>query len=406
MKIIFYNHTGKVSGAERLLLSVLVRLDGREFDRVMLCPEDGPLAELAAEAGITVQTVSNLEARFTWRPGALIRYCRSFLKVIRDFRRKVVALSPDLIHANSIRAGLVATAATVGLKMKVIWHLHDLLPRHPLSTGIRMFAALSKRSRMIAVSQAVGKNFCGHLSGLLKKRTVVILNAIDLKDFVAADNRDEIRAGLSLAKEDFAIGIVGQLTPRKGQMELLGAFEKLSRTVPEAVLVIAGAAIFNRDHEYEQMLRRTVELPGISGRVRMLGARKDVPEIMRALDLLVVNSRREPFGLVACEAMACGTPVLATASDGLPEIIDHQRNGWLVPFGDQQKLVEALTFLNERPEVRKTLAEVARKDVAERFSLERYMSELNLFYKTTYDVNSAAEPVSRLSQAPSTHFAQ
>ena len=72
----------------------------------------------------------------------------------------------------------------------------------------------------------------------------------------------------------------------------------------------------------------------------------------------------------------CGTPVLATASDGLPEIIDHQRNGWLVPFGDQQTLVEALAFLAERPEVRKTLAEVARKDVAERFALERYMNEL------------------------------
>lgn len=92
---------------------------------------------------------------------------------------------------------------------------------------------------------------------------MVILNAIDLNNFAAADNRDAIRGGLSLAKDDFVIGIVGQLTPRKGQMELLAAFAKLSRTVPQAVLVIAGAAIFNRDHEYEQMLRTTVERFGL-----------------------------------------------------------------------------------------------------------------------------------------------
>jgi glycosyltransferase involved in cell wall biosynthesis len=291
--------------------------------------------------------------------------------------------------------------------MKVVWHLHDLLPRHPLSSAIRMVAALSKRSRMIAVSQAVRKNFAGRVSSSLNSRITVILNAIDLKNFSAVGTtREEIRNGLSLENDEFAIGIVGQLTPRKGQMELLEAFEKLSRKVPRAVLVIAGAAIFNRDGEYEELLRSTAPRLGISHRVRMLGARKDVPEIMRALDLLVVNSRREPFGLVACEAMAVGTPVLATACDGLPEIIDHRRNGWLVPFGDQQKLVEALSFLAERPELRSTLAGVAREDVAQRFGLERYMDELQAFYRSLHRAEVAAETGAPSSRTQAESFAQ
>ena len=188
MKIVSYNHTGKVSGAERLLLNALTRLDGVEFERIMVCPADGPLAGLAAEAGMPVNTVPNLEGRFTWRPGALLRYGKSFLEVIKDFREKIIELNPDLIHANSIRAGLVATGATLGLKMKVVWHLHDLLPRHPLSSAIRVVAALSKRSRMIAVSQAVRKNFGGQLSLFLNNRITVILNAIDLKSFSAVGN--------------------------------------------------------------------------------------------------------------------------------------------------------------------------------------------------------------------------
>jgi glycosyltransferase involved in cell wall biosynthesis len=382
MKIVFYNHTGKVSGAERLLLNALMRLDRIEFDRIMMCPADGPLADFAAADGMAVHTVANLEARFTWRPGACLGYGKSFLKVISDFRRKIIELNPDLIHANSIRAGLVATAASLGLKMKVVWHLHDLLPRHPLSSVIRMVATLSKRSRMIAVSLAIRKNFCGRLSPFLQDRVTVILNAIDLKSFSASGrDRTEIRHGLGLENDDFAIGIVGQLTARKGQMELLEAFEKLTRKIPRARLLIAGAAIFDHDREYEELLRSTANRLGISDRVIMLGARQDVPEVMRALDLLVVNSRREPFGLVACEAMAVGTPVLATASDGLPEIIDHGRNGWLVSFGDQQQLVDGLAFLAERPELRSELAGAARADVAKRFALDRYLSELQEFYR-------------------------
>jgi glycosyltransferase involved in cell wall biosynthesis len=340
------------------------------------------LAGLAAEAGMTVHTVANLEARFTWRPGAFLRYGKSFVKVISDFRRKIIELNPDLIHANSIRAGLVATGATLGMKTKVVWHLHDLLPRHPLSSAIRMVAALSKRSRMIAVSQAVRKNFAGRLASSLNNRITVILNAIDLKNFSAVGNdREEIRNGLSLEHDDFAIGIVGQLTPRKGQMELLEAFEKLSSKVPRAVLVIAGAAIFNRDGEYEELLRSTAPRLGISHRVRMLGARKDVPEIMRALDLLVVNSRREPFGLVACEAMAVGTPVLATACDGLPEIIDHRRNGWLVPFAISRNWLSAGSFWPNGLRCEANLPNPPAKTSGNALRFDRYMKELQAFYR-------------------------
>ena len=171
--------------------------------------------------------------------------------------------------------------------------------------------------------------------------------------------------------------------------------------------MIAGAAIFNRDSEYAQLLRTTAERLGIADRVNMLGARNDVPEIMRALDVLVVNSRREPFGLVACEAMACGTPVLATACDGLTEIINHQTNGWLVPFGDQQALVDGLVFLHDRPDVRKELGRVARETVARSFTIERYLNELKAFYRT---INKAGLAGTEAGMSPAaseaTSFAQ
>ncbi len=407
MKVLFYNHTGQVSGAERMLLMILGRLDRRRFDSLMVCPAQGPLQSMAERLSVPVQSLAGLDARFTWRPDRLLRYLGSFYSVIRELRRKVVRVKPDLIHANSIRAGLVATAATLGLGARVVWHLHDLLPRHPLSSGVRLFAFLCARTRMIAVSRAVAENFCGGLVGL-KDRTTVILNAIDGERYqLDKAAPDQASAELNLEDCKPVIGIVGQLTPRKGQLELIRAFARVVRESPKAALLIVGAPLFNRDHEYEQLLKDTARKLGISERVHLLGARNDVAAVMQALDLLVINSTAEPFGLVALEAMASGTPVLAAACDGLPEIIEHGVDGWLVPPGDEAALVAAILKLSDSPELRARLASAGKKKVAARFLVNRYMTELQSFYESTIAVRSrggAAE--STLSPAAATKFVE
>ena len=379
MKILFYNHTGQASGAERLLLMILTRLDRERFDPVMVCPEDGPLMKLAAEL-TTVAPVASLQARFTWRVDHLIGYLRSFLLVIHQFRRKVISIKPDLIHANSIRAGLVATAATFGLKTRVVWHLHDLLPRHPLSSVIRASALVSRRTQMIAVSQAVADNFIGRFFPL-KKRVQPILNGIDLEKFQPSQTaRQEIREEFKLDQADPVIGIVGQLTQRKGQLELVRGFAQVLTQIPRATLLIVGAPLFNRDEDYAALLRKTARDLGIAERVLFTGPRSDVAGLMQALDLLVINSTTEPFGLVAVEAMACGTTMLAAASGGIPEIIEHGRNGWLIPQGDEQALADAVVYLICQPALMAELAEQAETHVALHFSAERYLVELQAFY--------------------------
>ena len=381
MKILFYNHTGQVSGAERVLLMILARLDHRRFDPLVICPEEGPLLSMATSLGVPVQSVPGLDARFTWRVDRLLRYLRSFFLVIRQLRRKVIHIKPDLIHANSIRAGLVATAATLGLETRVVWHLHDILPRHPLSTGVRVLAFLCARTRMIAVSRAVAENFGGARAGL-KNRITVILNAIDLERFQSNQiARQQVLDELNLGERHPVIGIVGQLTPRKGQLELIRAFAKVLEESPKAVLLVVGAPLFNRDHEYEQLLRDTSRKLGISEQVRLLGARDDVGAVMQALDLLVVNSAAEPFGLVALEGMASGTPVLAPALDGFMEMIEHGVDGWLVTPGNEAELVAAILELSRASELCARLAQAGKKKVAARFLLDRYMSELESVYE-------------------------
>lgn len=383
MKILFYNHTGQVSGAERMLLMILSRIDRKMFEPCLVCPAEGPLKKMTTELGVEVETLKILDARFTWRVDHLLRYGASFLRVMRDLRLKVKNHQPDLVHANSIRSGLVATAATIGLKPRIVWHLHDLLPRHPISTLIRLYAALSKRTVMLAVSEAVARNFRGALSSLMKDRVSVILNAIDLDRFQPDQlAKRRIRKDLRFRESDFIVGTVGQITPRKGQLELLSAFRHALAESPNMVLLVVGAPLFNRDHEYLDALKRTATELGIGNKVRLLGPRSDIGAIMQTLDLLVVNSKAEPFGLVILEAMACGTAVLAAAVDGIPEIIQHHENGWLVSPGDEAALAEGMVNLGRRPEYRARLADRGMQHAEAYFSADRYLVDLHAFYRS------------------------
>ena len=377
-----------MGGAERLLLTILSRLDRASFQPILICPELGPLRDMVTGLGVPTETAAVLDARFTWRADYVVRYLKSFGRVILDLRRKVVSINPDLIHANSVRAGLVATGATVGLGKRVVWHIHDLLPRHPFNPLIRAVAFLSRRTRMIAVAEASAKRFSGSLPPL-RRRVTVIPNGIDLEKYHPNQiAKQKTRTELHLDDDAPVIGIVARITPSKGQLELLRVFARVLCSFPTATLVIAGAPAFNREHEYFELLKQTATELGISSRVRILGARNDVAAIMQALDLLVLNSTSEACCLVALEAMGCGIPVLATNTGGTPEIIEHGSTGWLVSLRDEEALTAGITKLIAEPPLRARLGENGRKHVTSRFSIDRYMTEVQTFYLES-DINDS-----------------
>ncbi|HEX8288571.1 MAG TPA: glycosyltransferase family 4 protein [Pyrinomonadaceae bacterium] len=383
MKILFYNHQGKVSGAERVILLVLKRLNRSFFEPLMVCPATDSMADETRRLGVPCRTVNEFEARFTVRPDKLMRYFFSFVRTIKELRAEISGAKPDVIHANSIRSGLVATAASIGTKVPVIWHLHDELGTHPISTFIRVFAACFNRTRLMPVSEATGKSFRGRFLRLFGKHLDerVIHNGIELEEFkFNAANRSRIREDLGLGDKEFVFGIVGQITPRKGQLELLQTFARIQTEIPSKLLIV-GAPMFNRDELYFQKLKQTVKDLGIENRVVFLGARNDVAAILQSLDALVINSRSEALVLVALEAMACRTPIIATDTGGTKEIITHKKTGWLVRFGDERALAEALVEFGKNPELRRSFAEEGERVAVDRFDAKHFISQVEEFYK-------------------------
>ena len=383
MKILFYNHTGQVSGAERVLQMILNGLDRERYACVVACPENSKLFELMNAAGERTRGLRLLEARFTWRPDLLLHYLLSFVQVIRNARTVVIEEAPDAIHANSIRAGIVVAGRAIGLRVPGIWQGHGILPRHPLSTLVRLFALMSRRNRILAVSQAVVTGFRGLMLKPFSRRVPirVIHNAVDLEKFKPdSESRNIAREALELTAAQSVIGMVGQLTPRKGQLELIESFAHVAREVPDAVLLIVGEPLFNRDEEYADELRRAADSLGMADRVRFLGARSDVPQLMQAMDVLIVNSHEEPFALTVLEGLASGVAVVATAVGGTPEMISDGENGCLVPARANEALAESLINLLHEPALRAWLGHNARQVAEARFSTSRFLREVDAFY--------------------------
>jgi glycosyltransferase involved in cell wall biosynthesis len=405
LKILFYNHTGQVSGAERVLLLILSRLNRNRFEAVLLCPSTGQLQKEARTLNVPCANVEQLNARFTWRLAALIRYFSSFVSTMGQVRARVREQRPQLIHANSVRAGLVISAATLGLGIPIVWHVHDLLPQHPLSTCIRWFTLLLPPVRIVVVANAAAERFKGKLLRQFPKRVdfAIVYNAVEAVQLNSRSTSGSIRKELRLRNSDRLIGIVGNLSPVKGQLELIRAFAKARERIPNLALLVVGSALFNRGDGYQKQLLAEVRALGLDHCVRFLGQRNDVPAIMGALDLLVMNSRSEAFPLVALEGMSAGVPVLATAVGGLPELIAHEKSGWLVPLGDEGKLIDGIASLLERRDLSAQLATHARQKVTKNFPVHKFMTRVEAIYTETVPnpVRAAREQLVPLSSETS-----
>ena len=384
MKILFYNHAGEVSGAERVLLMILAHLDRDGFEPVVVCPTESQMIKKVDDLEIKTHPVKQLQARFTWRPHRLLRYLLSFCSVIRRAREIVASEAPDIIHANSVRAGLVMSVAAIRLKTRVIWHVHDVLPRHPLTVAVRWFAWFTG-SRVLAVSEAAAERFRGILFRLFPRRLsiAVIHNAVESGRFRPnALLRQATRRALGFGDNDFLVGMVGHLTPNKGQAELIDAFATIAAELSEASLILVGDTLFNRDEGYAEKIRTTIDAHDLVDRVRLLGTREDVRELMQAFDLLVLNSRSEAFPLTALEGLASGRTVLATAVGGTPEMILHRETGWLINAGRQDELVSAIKTLFRDPELREQLGRNGRATAFDKFSIRQFTKNIHTYYQT------------------------
>jgi glycosyltransferase involved in cell wall biosynthesis len=234
-----------------------------------------------------------------------------------------------------------------------------------------------QRARYLFPSDSRRREFLERHARIPAQHVTVIPNAVDLKLFRPMNGG----AADSSAKA-LRVGFAGQWVPGKGIKELLEAWQAIRSTLPSAELYLAGGPGLwknvNATSQAEDSATRVREQEA-EGLLHVVGAypRSRMPEFWNSLDVAVVPSLEEAFGLVALEALACGVPVVATTAGGLKEIVEDGESGLLVPPGDSAALARALTSLLTNESLRLRLAAGARRR-AELYSLERRSSDLLL----------------------------
>ena len=382
MKILYVNHTSQVSGAERSLLELLSGMNGH-WRALLACPT-GSLASAAAQREIATLPIACIDGSLridpVQTPLALARLGFAALQVARHTQTSRV----DLVHANSIRAGLVCVAARRLTGVPTVVHLRDCLPRTAMAdTTMRCIARGA--SAIVANSDYTA----GGLTAVAEPRgsVHVLANPVDLARFdPGLIDRHQARRRVGINEAEFALGVIGQITPWKGQADAIKVLSLLVGERPEAALYIVGEPKFvSRATRFDNLaymdeLHRLAVEAGLQARVHFLGEREDIPEVLAALDVVLVPSWEEPFGRVVVEAMAMGRTVIATTIGGPAAIIDDGVSGLLVQPRDPAAWAAAVRRVVADADLRRQLEREARARAAD-FDVSAHVAGLEAIYR-------------------------
>jgi glycosyltransferase involved in cell wall biosynthesis len=175
----------------------------------------------------------------------------------------------------------------------------------------------------------------------------LLLNGVDVDRFTAHHDPVTVKAELGIPSGCKVVGIVGRIAEEKAQDDFIKAARIISQHEPETVFLIVGAA--GDPRLLERLRRLTMEL-GVDDKVRFIGYVADMPKVYAALDVLVLPSRWEGFGLVLVEAMAAGKPIVATQVGGIPEVVADGETALLVPPSDPPAIAAAVVSILIDPE--------------------------------------------------------
>lgn len=281
-----------------------------------------------------------------------------------------------LLHATGVKGTLAARVAGRLTGIRTLLHVHDLNDPGNALSALQRFVA-RPTDAAVCVSQAV-RELTVTRYHVPPKRVRVACNGLPLAALrrAGAGERSRVRAELGIEPGRQVLAIIGRMHPVKGHRALLEMLPAIVHCYPRALLLVIG------DGSERATCEQLAHGLGMSGHVRFLGRRADVPRLLSAIDLLLMPSQSEGLGLAAIEALAAARPVIAFAVGGLPEVVADGVNGRLVPPGDWEAFANAILETLRDPGRRFSYARGAASS-AERFGLEAHVQRLIDCYRMT-----------------------
>lgn len=360
MNVLFLDQFSDLGGAQQCLLDLVPAIQARGWGIHCAVPGNGRLIEKLRERGVRAHSLPAIQLS-SGRKSALdgLRLILNAPWLVREISRLARESRADLLYVNGPRVLPAAAWVARATGRPLVFHCHNHLTE-------RSQAALAGRSlqlagaRMIACCRSVARPLWPYIDpGRLR---------------VISNGASEPSGTKPAHTSGPSIGVIGRISPEKGQVEFLRAARLLARQHPGCKFVICGAPLFsNREAErYFACVREMAT--GLA--VDFPGWQEDVSAVLAGLDVLVVPSLREGVPRIILEAYAAHVPVVAFASGGIPEILIHRETGFLVEPPTPEALAAQLEHLLDSPEQLREVADRAYAAWKENFTVGRYQHEV------------------------------
>lgn len=390
-KILFVDHTAALGGGEIALLNLIQHLDTTRHRPVVLLFSDGDLADKLRQSGVECHILPLDPAALHTRKDAIgvgsllrlrmvTRVLGHVVRVARFIRKHDVAL----VHANSLKSDIIAGFAARLAGRPCIWHVRDRIESDYLPRPV--VAAFRCLARIIPTFVIANSNATLQTLRIRRSRRTATIPS----DVATNGRRRTVHDGThpdptpaptpSPDAPSPLVGLVGRISPWKGQHIFLRAAAEVHKQIPAARFQIIGSAMF-AEHDYEREVRALATELGLDGVVEFTGFRSDVPCLIADLDLLVhASTTGEPFGQVVIEGMAAGKAVVATRGGGVPEIVVDGETGLLVPMSDAPAMAAAILRLLSDAALRERMGRAGRQRVRDRFTLQHTAAAVQSIY--------------------------
>ena len=352
----FSASSGDWGGASRVLFTTLKFIDRKKYEPIVLIPDKGPVTPLLEKLGIKYLIWGQLH-----EPEGLVKYVKDFVKSIRMFRNHKIDVF-DINHCDYWRPAELLAARF--LRIPIVTRYHTIVEKPEPAPFVKMSSLLVANSEFTATTSETDN-----------VPIDVIYPTVDIERF---DNAKDVRHDLYIPDHTVVIGFIGQIKKIKG----VDLFIDLAKNIggKDKIFLIVGSCRNPNeigDTYTEESLNAAIEN---ADQIKYMGYRYDVENLYKTSDVIIMPSRwDEPFGLINIEAGAAMKPIVATRVGGIPEIINHGGNGFLVDRGDIDSLLYYTKKLIEDKNLRLEMGKRNRQVVEEKFTDQPIRKLENLY---------------------------
>jgi glycosyltransferase involved in cell wall biosynthesis len=348
LRVVYLNpFSQEVSGPDESLLALLAELIPLGVEAHLVLPARGPQAPRYEALGVAVHVAHLAPLRRDVSAVAAALFPPRILRAALEVRALARRIGASLVHTNMevlFEGGLAARA----LGIPHVMHYRGNTLDHPRLVFDGLTAAWTALAdHVYCISRATAAVF--EKRGRARK-VEVLYNPLAVAAFAEASRSDAVRAELGATGHAPLIGTVGRLHPRKDVETFVRAAALVAARVPEARFVVVGLAEVPVELEYRRRVEALIAELGLAGRFLLAGARRDVPAVMKALDVFVLTSRHEGFGRVVAEAMAAGRPVVVPREGAPPELVEEDRYGLCAAPADPADFADHILRVLAEPE--------------------------------------------------------